>query len=309
MSTDQESGFQAAIDDVTRHNEPVSEPSNVDDESPTSQPRGDDGRFTTEHSEDAPADGESELETASDESQEAAAADDEAGDSDEPSTDEQPEQPRKQNRRTLLERNAQLTAQKNEALAKAAAAEQRLAEIQERWNGQQPDPDLEFSDPAAFAQQALERTLDAREAQAADREARAAKEAAFASDISRFNAQLDMVRERNELPADFEQIVYSDDVPIPADAVPIIADSEEGWRVAYYLAKNKGEARRIASLPPVQLGAELARIEARVSARPAQKTTKAPQPAKAISTGGGSGRFDPATAGPAGIQKLIYPKR
>lgn len=215
--------------------------------------------------------------------------------------EQQDEKPQQRNRRSAQERIHQITAQKNEALARAEAAERRLQEINERWSQHQPDPDLEFTDPAAFNAQMIEQTLDQREA----RQLQAQREAAYTETMRAHVATLMANAEpvRSEL-ADFDQVV-TDDLPISDYGIEFVGTSEHGPQVAYYLGKNRQEARRIASLSPAQQGAALARIEARVSAKPQRRITQAPPPARAITGGGSQATFNQDSASVDDIAKLL----
>ncbi len=98
-----------------------------------------------------------------------------------------------------------------------------------------------------------------------------------------FQARVESVRE--QIP-DFDQVVYRNEVPISDVTTDFLVDSDLGPQVAYWLGKNPADARRIYSLPPHRQGAELARIEARLSAAPqARKVSNAPAP---VPTLGGS---------------------
>jgi len=59
-----------------------------------------------------------------------------------------------------------------------------------------------------------------------------------------------------------------------------IMDAENGEDVAYHLAKNPKEARRIAALPPLSQAREVGKLEAKLQAEPAKPKTpsKAPAP-------------------------------
>jgi hypothetical protein len=83
---------------------------------------------------------------------------------------------------------------------------------------------------------------------------------------------------------DFFERVYSDDVVITPAMTDAIATSEEGPRVAYHLAQNPDEARRIAALTPIAQVREIGRLESKlaqpVEAKPEPKTVSdAPPPA------------------------------
>lgn len=94
---------------------------------------------------------------------------------------------------------------------------------------------------------------------------------------------------------DFQTVVYDSKwecTPVMADA---IKQADGGPAVAYHLASNPAEARRIAALNPLAQALEIGRIEARLStpAAPQPKTvSEAPPPPNGVR--GAGGRFKPA---------------
>lgn len=83
-------------------------------------------------------------------------------------------------------------------------------------------------------------------------------------------------------------------IPLTDHSADIVARSERGPEVAYYLASNPGEARRIAGLPANHQGYEIARIEARISpAAQVRRVSQAPAPVPTL-----SGGTSPATKSP-----------
>jgi hypothetical protein len=96
---------------------------------------------------------------------------------------------------------------------------------------------------------------------------------------------------------DYEDAVYNNRWPVqPTPAMSeAIADSPDGPAVAYFLAKNPAEVRRIAGLPPVAQIRELGRIEAALikpAAQPANTVSNAPPPPPQAR--GVAGKFKPA---------------
>ena len=75
-------------------------------------------------------------------------------------------------------------------------------------------------------------------------------------------------------------------IPLTEHAAELVATSDRGPEVAYFLASNPGEARRIADLPSHRQGAEIARIEARLSpASQVRRVSQAPAPVPTLSGG------------------------
>lgn len=103
---------------------------------------------------------------------------------------------------------------------------------------------------------------------------------------------------------DFERTVYRsqwDCTPVMADA---IKSSEAGPEVAYHLAKNPTEARRIAALSPIAQVRELTRLEVKLTAQPQPRTTtSAPEPAPQARGAGGKFAVSPDTNDFAAFEK------
>jgi hypothetical protein len=83
--------------------------------------------------------------------------------------------------------------------------------------------------------------------------------------------------------------------------------SELGADVAYHLAKNPDEARRIAALEPISQVRELGKLEVKLTPTPAapkpKTATDAPEPHPQARGGGGKFKVDPATSDFAAFDK------
>ena len=282
---------------------PPPEPAQVEPKG-TDKPRDERGRFASE--------GELSDESAPDSETVEAAADDEPvedqdasdGESVDESEQETPEKSRR--RRSAGERISQLTAQKREAEAREQQARQELAELRE-YLQQQVDPDLEFSDPARFTQESVRRALAEQRANDAAIQYQRAHQSQFEADKAMFMERLEVMRD--ELP-DFDQVVLNNtSLPIDPEMVSFFASSDVGPKIAHHLGKNPCLAQKIAQLPPALKGAELARLEAKVSTPPPRRTTKAPPPTRQIQATGPSGGFDPQRDGVDAFKRLIYGKQ
>lgn len=85
-----------------------------------------------------------------------------------------------------------------------------------------------------------------------------------------------------------------------------IKTSETGPDVAYHLAKNPAEARRIAALPPIAQVRELGRLEAKLTLTPqatARTATAAPEPTPQVRGVGGKFKVSPDTSDFAAFDK------
>ena len=91
-----------------------------------------------------------------------------------------------------------------------------------------------------------------------------------------FMAKVEAARER--MPDLDDALRTFSQLPISETAADIISESDKAAEISYFLAKNEGEARRIAGLPPHKQAYELAKIEARVSPAVPRRTSNAPPP-------------------------------
>jgi len=92
-------------------------------------------------------------------------------------------------------------------------------------------------------------------------------------------------------------------IPISNYACEVIAESDKAPEIAYWLAKNPVEARRIASLTPARQGVEVARIESKVTTNPAKRISQAPPPPNTLQGGSGTTGIDLNTADMATYMK------
>jgi hypothetical protein len=74
---------------------------------------------------------------------------------------------------------------------------------------------------------------------------------------------------------DYREKVYSQATPISQATAELLADSDDGPAVAYYLANNLELAHQIYDLPPIQAAREIGRIEAGLT-QPTPKPTLRP---------------------------------
>lgn len=211
------------------------------------------------------------------------------------------------------ERIHALTRQREEARRAKADAEAQAARLRERlaaYETTPPNP-VDFATDAEF-QAAItahefkqlskaERERDIEDARAqAETHSQAEQIAAKAA----FDARAAVFAERAQ---DFHQAVNDPTLPITETMAGMIQGSEEGPAIAYYLAKNRGDAARIAQLTnPMDVAREIGAISGRIS-RPAPKTvTSAPPPVGAVATGSG-GMGEPTVA--QQVRKALYPHK
>lgn len=165
----------------------------------------------------------------------------------------------------------------------------------------------EFATDADY--EAALRRHEAREAAretAAEQASRAAdeyqQEAAGAVDATYNERAIDAAR---RIP-DFVQVVGGVDLNIPMQMLDALKASAHGPDMVYALAKDLGEAKRIAAMPPAQMFMALGAMEARIAATspaasapaataaPAARTTSAPPPARTTGAASAPPNTDPA---------------
>ena len=83
-----------------------------------------------------------------------------------------------------------------------------------------------------------------------------------------------------------------DDIPLSPVLRDIFLSSENGPELAYELAKNRDEFKRVCALPPLAAAREMGKLESRLepkspsAALASTKTTKAPKPLDPVGTSG-----------------------
>jgi hypothetical protein len=91
---------------------------------------------------------------------------------------------------------------------------------------------------------------------------------------------------------DYQQKVYSNDVPITDTMAKAIRSDENGAKVAYFLATYKDIAYRVANLSPreqyLAIGDISEKINQATSASAAGRVSNAPNPVPSVSSRGGA---------------------
>jgi hypothetical protein len=84
---------------------------------------------------------------------------------------------------------------------------------------------------------------------------------------------------------DYAEVVYDPTAPISQPMAEVIQESDVGPQLAYYLAKNRDEAAKIAALSPIAAARALGRIEAKLATpAPTPVAPKAPPPPPKVET-------------------------
>lgn len=186
------------------------------------------------------------------------------------------------------ERYSRLHAESKQYQAEATIARaeaQRLKAELDKLTANRPD---EF-DPNAQAHQ-LKQVVKSERLEQKVEEADVATQKAARARQEAFIAKVDAARDR--MP-DFDQVFPN--TPISEVAAELIADSDKAAEIAYWLGKNPKDAARIYDLPPHLQGAEIARIEGRLSTVSTRKTSSAPTPPPVLSGQSAPGAKDPAS--------------
>lgn len=96
---------------------------------------------------------------------------------------------------------------------------------------------------------------------------------------STFAERVEQAAEKYE---DFEEVAFSENVPISEAMSMAIMSSELGPDLLYHLGQNPKESARIARLPPIAAVRELGKLEAKLSETPTKRASKAPEPIKPV---------------------------
>jgi hypothetical protein len=193
---------------------------------------------------------------------------------------------------------ARLQTERADALAKADEAEKRRVAVLDAGKKEAPPKEADFPDPieyaAAKAIWGAEQRVREREANGAGEAAEAAKRQA--EEISgrereliaqSWSAQMDDARGRY---ADFDAVALSPQVPITPEVGMLIATSDQGADVAYYLGQNRALAAQIAAMSQVEAARAIGRIEATLSQPKPRTETQAPTPISPVRGGASAGR-------------------
>lgn len=232
-------------------------------------------------------------------------------------SDEAPEEPKEpeQKSKSQLRRERQKAAQKaledqNEQLRRekeiASQAAQRMREAAEKL----VEPQLaQFANPddytAALSAYRSVKLMDERQIQDHERRLQEIRQQEADQEAARqqhINTVLqDQFAEARERYADFDAVALNDGVRISPIGRDIIAASEVGADIAYYLGQNPELAAQISVMPPHMQAFELGRVESLAKATPQPKTvTTAPAPPTPVKAKG------PAVKDPEKMSQAEY---
>ncbi len=174
------------------------------------------------------------------------------------------------------ERISQLVKERNEAEIRAYAAEQEIRRLKRPI-------------PARDGETDIQRAV--REARQAENEGRLqeTQEQANEAKIEARNARYTLFSEKV---GDSAVVDAFCKLPrVSEELADLVAESDKAKELATWLSANPSEARRLSQLPPHRLGAELARKEGELSAKPTvRKVSQAPEPSSNLKGGSSPGR-------------------
>lgn len=238
---------------------------------------------------------------------EAAASQEAPAESKEGTQDEQPrgDDGKFKPKKTAEDRKAQIRTEIDTLIATKRAEERRVQALrdeatrlhQQLQQTPQDDPyDTVAATRRAVKEERLQQTIEQHQS---------AVQQVAAQRVATFEAKLEAARER--IP-DLDQALNDfSRLPVTEVAADIIAESDKAAEIAYYLAKNPQDAIRIARLPVHLQGAEIARIEHRVSTAPTvRKSSNAPPPVPMINGTSSPSSKTPSEMSVEEMGKLIY---
>lgn len=273
----------------------------------TSAPEADEAPEQKAASESEPE--ETEADESETEGEESADEELEASKEDESGKEEKP----KGKKGGFQRRIEKLNARAAEALRRAEAAEQRLAQLEA--DSKKPTEPTETEQKAATTDgepqmdafetyteyaKALARWEVRQEFEA--REAKAQEAKRQAEEQARVNAHRERVQKFAASVEDWEDVIESvADVRMSLTVQTELLNSENGPELMYELAKNREELERICSLGPVAAARELGKFETRIAKQASaeekkpepKKLTKAPKPIEPVGASKGSAKKTP----------------
>lgn len=214
-----------------------------------------------------------------------------------PEEEEEPKKPALP--KGVQKRIDKITRQRYEAERQVQELQQQLAQRPEPQPASTEKPTLEQFDyddakyMEALTDWKVEQALEARKQKEAETQQRSQQDQIYQEFESKRQHTLVQGIQAYE---DFEDVVLDNpNLVITPQMAGIITDSEVGHEVAYHLGNNPDEAAKIAQLPPLKQAAAVAKIEARLSVKPAKKISKAPAPVNPVGAKGSSpSELDPS---------------
>lgn len=238
-------------------------------------------------------------------------ADETVAEADKPETvdeTDKPEDPPRDTKGKFAKRAEKLQSQidtmvwrKRTAEAEAIAAETRADELRK---AAEAAPTHDPNDFAAADAHRLRTVIKTEQAEQIDADAAAARQRAADIQAQTFNLAVEAAVER--IP-DIQDVLSNYTGPkVPPFAVDVLTESPKAAEIAYHLAKNPAITRSLQSMSPAQQGAEIARLEARLTVAPqARKTTQAPPPPPSLGGNRSPAVKDPSDMSVAELQAYL----
>lgn len=215
-------------------------------------------------------------------------------------------EPKKPDNR-VQKRIDRLTRQLRDKERNEAELRDRLARIEGRMEGSAPKPTATSDKPRlenfasydeyneALTDWKVDQKLKARETEQQQTQRQRSSAQLNAERQERFLESSEDAREKYD---DYDEVVFGKQNKVPVWAAPLIAETEQPAEMAYYLAKNTEEARRIYSLHPEKAAIELGKLEVKLTTPPPKRVSSAPDPARTPNGGGGNQPRSPAKMTP-----------
>lgn len=183
-----------------------------------------------------------------------------------------PEKPKPKSR--ARERIETLAREKRNLARRLARANQEIGKLR----ATAPPKEDDYPDPGQYQAETFKRA--ARES-ALESQAESANEELQELQSKRAEAWSEIVAEARQNIPDFET-VFDATVPVSEAMAELIMESDAPEQVAYWLGKNRGEARRIAEMSPVEAARAIGRLEQRLTAPKPKVVSSAPKPVSTV---------------------------
>jgi hypothetical protein len=212
---------------------------------------------------------------ATDDTTEQGSADAGATDPDTKSDSEAKDEPKPKPKSRAQERIEQVTRDNRNLRRSVSRLNQEIGKLK----AEKPLREEDFNDPAEYQTATFKR---------------ATKEAALETQFDGVQSELaelagkrqeawaDVVAEARQTMPDFET-VFDSSVPVSEVMADLIMEGDAPAQLAYWLGKNRHEAKRIAGMSPVEAARALGRLEQRLTAPTPKTVSSAPKPVPTVS--------------------------
>ncbi len=208
-----------------------------------------------------------------------------------------PAKARRERRKAEMER---LRKEAREASERLQRMQEQLEKAREAAQSKEPPKEDDFDDYNQYlialgAYQSARAITESKaeeieaEAKEVEQEVKALSEREQIEAARNWAAQIEDAKSRY---ADFEQVALAPDLPINDTMARLIAQSDVGADISYYLGTNRTEAQQIAAMDDISAALAIGRLEARV-ARRRTETTSAPEPINPVRPKASAGNVNP----------------